>query len=96
MYARVVIAEVQPGKMSEASNIFRDSIKPAAKQQKGYKGGYFLTDAKTGKAMSIALWETEADMTAGESSDYLREQVAKIAPVLAAPPITEHYEVSVE
>jgi len=96
MYARVVTVQIQPGRMDEAINIFRDSIKPASKQQKGYKGGYFLTDHKTGKAISIALWETEADMTTGESSDYLRQQIAKVASTFASPPITEHYEVSVE
>ena len=96
MYARVVTAHIQPGRMDEAIDIFRDSIKPAASQQKGYKGGYFLTDPETGKAISIALWETEADMTAGESSGYLREQVAKVAPIFTAPPTTEHFEVSVE
>ena len=96
MYARVVTVQIQPGRMDEVINIFRDSIKPASKQQKGNKGGYFLTDPKSGKAISIALWETEADMIAGESSDYLRQQIAKVASAFAAPPTTEHYEVSVE
>lgn len=96
MYARVVSAQVQPGKMGEVIDIFRDSIKPMAKQQQGYKGGYFLADHKTGKALSIALWDTEADMTASETSGYLREQVAKVAAAFAAPPTTEHFEVSVD
>ena len=96
MYARIVSVQIQPGKMEEVVNIFRDSIKPAAKQQPGYKGGYFLTNAQTGKAVSVALWESEAAMTAGETGDYLREQIAKLVPFFAAPPITEHYEVSLE
>jgi heme-degrading monooxygenase HmoA len=96
MYARMVSAQIQPGKMDEVINIFRDSIKPVSRQQPGYKGGYFLTNAQTGKAVSIGLWESEEAMKAGETSDYLREQVAKLAPFFAAPPVTEHYEVSLE
>ncbi len=96
MYARIVTVQIQPGRIDEVINVFRDSIKPASKQQKGNKGGYFLTNRETGKAISIALWESEADMAAGESSGYLREQIAKVASAFAAPPTTEHYEVSVE
>jgi len=97
MYARVVTVHIQPDRLDEVISIFRDSISPAAKQQPGQKGGYFLTDRKTGKAMSIAFWETEADMVAGEAgSTYLQEQVAMVASAFTAAPITEHYEVSVE
>ena len=96
MYARVVTVSIQPDRLDEVIQVFRDSISPVAKQQKGYKGGYFLTDRKTGKAISVALWETEADMAAGETSDYLREQIAKVASAFTAAPVTEHYEVSVE
>ncbi len=96
MYARVVTVHIQPDRLDEVIQVFRDSISPAAKQQKGNKGGYFLTDHKTGKAISIAFWETEADMAAGETGDYLREQIAKVASAFTAAPLAEHFEVSVE
>ncbi len=95
MYARVVTVQIQSEMMDEAITIFREDIDPVAKQQKGCTGGYLLTDQATGKALSISLWETEADMLAGEKSEYLQEQVAKVAHFLTARPITEHYEVSV-
>jgi len=96
MFARLAICLFQPGKMDEAIKIYRDSIVPAAKKQKGLKSIYMLTDKNTGKAISIAMWNTEADMMAGEASGYYREQVAKEAPLLALPPTTERYEVSVQ
>ena len=96
MHARVSTVQIQPGKTDEAINIYRDSVVPAAKQQKGSKGMLLLTDASTGKGISIALWETEADMKAGEASGYYQEQIAKFASVFAAPPVMEHYEVSVQ
>jgi heme-degrading monooxygenase HmoA len=66
MYARVSIGQFPPAKVDEAIGIYRDSVVPAAKQQKGFKGNDVLTDRKTGKGLTMALWETEADMTAGE------------------------------
>ena len=96
MFARVTIAQVLPGKEDEAIGIFRDSVVPAAKEQKGHKGHYLLSDRKSGKSISISLWETEADMTAGESSGYYQQQVAKFKDLFGAPPAREAYEVSVQ
>jgi len=89
-------ALVQPGKTDQLISIYRDSIVPAAKEQEGFKGSFLLTERETGKGISIALWETEADMIAGEASGYLQEQVGKVAALLAAPPTREHFEVSVQ
>ena len=96
MHARIMSGQVQPGKEDELTNIYRDSVIPAAKQQKGFKGGLLLVDPNTGKCVSISLWETEAEMTAGESSGYLREQVAKLTPTFAAPPVREAFEVRLQ
>ena len=93
MYARVTFGTAQPGKVDEAIKIMRDSVGPAVKKKKGFKGSFFLTDRNTGKCISIALWNTEADMMADESAGY-RERVAKIMPTLAGQATTEHYEVS--
>ncbi len=96
MNARVVTVQIQPGKISDAIGIYRDSVIPAAKQQNGFKGALLLTDRNTGKGISVALWETEADMTAGEASGYYQQQLAKFRDVFGAPPVREHYEVSVQ
>ncbi len=96
MYARVTIVQIQPGKVDEATRIYKDSVVPAAKQQKGFKGIYMLTDRNTGKGISIALWDTEADMKAGESSGYFQQQLAKFKELFGAPPVREHYEVTVQ
>jgi heme-degrading monooxygenase HmoA len=96
MYGRIVSGLMQPGRMDEGISIYRDSIAPTAKQQKGCNGVFLLADRKTGKFVSLVLWDTEADMIAGEASGYLREQIAKAAPTFAGPPATEHYEVAVQ
>ena len=96
MYARVMIGTMKPGRMDEGVSIYRDSIVPAGKEQKGFKGALFLTDSKTNKAISISLWETEDDMKRGEASGYLQEQVDKLAPTFDTPSVPETYEVRVQ
>jgi heme-degrading monooxygenase HmoA len=96
MFARVGTFQVQPGKMDEGIHIFRDSVVPTAKQQQGFKGTFLLTAQSSNRAITITLWETEADMRAGELSDYLREQIAKVASVLTAGPVFEAFEVAVQ
>ena len=95
-YARVLTATAQPGKTDELIGIARDSILPAARQQPGFKGGLWLVDRSTGKAIASTLWETEADLLAGETSGFLREQIAKVAPLLATQVVREAYEVSIQ
>ena len=96
MHARVVTVQIQPGKMDEALRIYRDSVMPAAKGQKGFKGGLLLVDNNSGKAISITTWNTEADMQASEASGYFREQIAKFGSVFAVPPVREAFEVGIQ
>lgn len=96
MYARVIHVQILPDKLGEAIGLFQDSVVPAADQQKSHKGHYLLTDRESGKGISISLWETEADMTAGESSGHYLQQIAKFKDMLAALPVREAYRVSVQ
>ncbi len=96
MYARVITAQNQQGTIDEGIQIFLNSILPAARQQQGFKGALFLTDQSSNKAISISLWETEADMKAGETSGYLQSQIAKAIPLITAAPVIETCEVSIQ
>ena len=96
MYARVLTVQVQPDKSEEAIAIFRNSVIPAAKQQKGFISLMLLTDRSTGKGVSVGLWEIEDDLNANEASGYLQEQLAKFGGLVTAPPVRDGYEVSVQ
>jgi heme-degrading monooxygenase HmoA len=89
MFARAVNVQFQSGKVDEASHIVRDAIVPVLKEQKGFKGQFLLTQRDTGKAISINLWETKADLTAFESSPLYHELMGKLAGILAWPPAGE-------
>lgn len=64
MFARVVTVQTLPGRIEDVMSIFRDSIIPAARQQKGIRGGFLLVDRRTVTAQSVSLWDTEAEMLA--------------------------------
>jgi heme-degrading monooxygenase HmoA len=96
MHARVSTAEVQPGRIDELVSLSRDSVLPAAQQQQGFRGGFWLTDSDTNKVMIVTLWETKEDMEAGERSGYYREQVGKFGGMLAGGVVREAYEVSIQ
>ena len=96
MHVRAVTVQMQPGKTQEAINIYRDAIVTAAKAQKGFRGAYLMTDASSRKALSITVWELEADMVAGETSGYYQEQIGKLSGLFAGSPTMEHYELSVD
>ncbi|GMA15227.1 hypothetical protein E5F05_01325 (plasmid) [Deinococcus metallilatus] len=95
MYARVVMVMIRQGKTEGTVEIFQDALIPVLREQAGFRGARLLTDANSGKGLMITLWESEAQMRANEASGFFREQLARFAPVLSAPPSAEHYEVSV-
>jgi heme-degrading monooxygenase HmoA len=94
MHARVVLGRVKHDKQREAIKVYKESVEPAAKEQKGFKMMHLLTDPDTSKFISITIWETENDMVAGESSGYLHKQLDKIADLFVGPPSIQHYTVS--
>ncbi len=97
MHARVITSQFQPGKADEVVQIYRESMLPEARQQRGFKGVMFLVDHSTSKAISITLWQTEADAQAsGATSPYLQAQIAKAPSLLAAAPVIETYEVALQ
>jgi len=97
MYARVTLAQLQPGKIDELISFLRENVVPAAQAQQGFKGLLLLTDEAANKGIAIALWETEADMTASEASDgYYTVQLARGTHFFAAPPVRETYQVHIQ
>jgi len=95
MFARVSIIEGSPTRIEEAIRHVRETVLPEARRMQGFKGLYLLVDRKTGKEMTVALWETEADLKAStEVANRLRAQAVH---TVAAPPAkVEIYEVTVQ
>ena len=97
MHVRAGTVQIQSGKMQETINIFNDSVVPAQKTQKGFQGSYLMTDASSGKLLALSIWESEADMLAGESdSGYVKEAFIKFAAFVEGSPEFDYYELRSE
>jgi len=96
MFARLTTAQVPIDRIDRFIKIYEESVVPAAKSQKGYKGIYLFVDRKTGKGVSMGLWESEEDAIANEENRFYQEQVAKFITFYTIPPIREGYEVVVQ
>src|SRR6266568_4187842 len=68
MHARVLMAQTEPGKTDELTQLIRDSVIPEVKQEVGFKGLLLLNERATGRGISITLWETPVDLKAGQTS----------------------------
>lgn len=77
MFARVARYEVEPARMDEAVEAFRQAV-TEIEGIDGLKGGSVLTDADDGVIMSMTFWESRAAMEASEvKASGLRHQAAK-------------------
>ena len=96
MFARLLVIQLKVEQIDEASMLFEESVIPLAKDKKGYKGAYFLTDRNTGKCIIMTQWETEEDMLATEKSRFFQEQLVKFIGFFKSDPIREAYEIVIE
>ncbi len=96
MFTRVLTMKMEIDRIDEASMLFEESVIPLCKNQKGYKGAYFLADRNTGKCNVITIWDNEESMMATEKSRFFQEQVVKFMRFFTSNPIREAYEVIVE
>jgi heme-degrading monooxygenase HmoA len=94
LYARLVTGSIASDKLDQAIRLWRDSVAPSVRQQKGFKSARLLVERKTGKIASLGLWETEADVQG--TVEWNQGQIAKFAGMFSAPPLVEHYEVVAE
>ena len=96
MYARVITIQYQPDKMEEGLQMYREVL-AAARQQPGFKGVMGLVDRSKGKAISLTLWESEADaLASGAGSAYMQAALAKFGSLFVAAPVIETYEVGLQ
>ena len=96
MFVRLTTAQIPIDRIDRFIKIYKESVVPAAKSQKGYKSIYLSVDRKTGKGVAIGFWESEEDAIANEENRFYQEQVAKFQTFYTKPPIREGYEVVVQ
>jgi heme-degrading monooxygenase HmoA len=96
MFARILRSQLKIDRIVEATKTFREEVIPLCRRQRGFRGGYFMGDPKTGESVAITLWESREAMLENERSHFFQEQVTKFIPFYADPPVREAYEVILE
>jgi heme-degrading monooxygenase HmoA len=96
IYVRMTTLSFRPGKAEEGIRLFDESVVPAARAQKGYRGAYLLADREAGRCVALTFWDDEAAARANEENRYYQEQLIKFIPLIASPPVREGFEVVVE
>ncbi len=96
MFARVSTIQGKPQQVEDGIRQYREQVMPAVKKMAGFKGAYFLVDRKSGKEVSITLWDTEKNLQdSTKAADQLRAQASQTV-AASKPPIVEIYEVAVQ
>lgn len=97
MFARLTKFQIKIDKIDEGTELYKSSVVPAIKSEKGCQKIYLLIDPKTGKGVSITLWDSEEDVIANEESGLYQEQLVKFLGFLTEPSyIREGYEVKIQ
>ena len=96
MYARLFSAQARSDKLNEVIKIWKEEDIPLMGLVKGYRGAYLFTDRKTGKAISITLWDTEEDAIADEKSALHQKQLDMFKDLWPGEPIHQGYEISAQ
>jgi len=96
MHARLSrFAGLDPERIEETTRQFEDEMLDALAQQPGFRGITVGVNRRSGKAVALTLWETEADMRrSAELADEAREQAVATAKP-ERDPIVDDYEVIV-
>jgi len=95
MYARMTFLQVNPENIKEGIRLFRTSVIPECKKQKGYQGACLLVDWEAGKGIAVTFWRSEKDLQASEENRFYQDQLVKFLHLFIGPPIREGYEVTI-
>lgn len=96
MYVRMTTLSFHPERAEEGIRLFDESVVPAARAQRGFRGAYLLADREAGRCVALTFWDDEASARANEENLYYQEQLVKFMPLFTSAPVREGYEVVVE
>lgn len=96
MFASITHVSIRPDKAAEATRIWQEEILPVNRTLSGWKGAELFTNPQTGEGVAVNFYVTEADVNAVESSGAFQQLMAKLVPLMTAPPARKVYEVAGE
>ena len=76
MFARLTTIQGSPEKLEDAKRVIENDVIPASKLLPGFKSGYWFADRKSGKMVSLTVFESEKDIDASEDAASLLRKTA--------------------
>jgi len=96
MFARIVTMKLRSNRLDEAAKLYKETIIPVVKSQKGFNSNYFCFDRETGKAVSVAFWDSKQDIIDDEESGQQQERLIMFKDFLAEPFTRDIYEIGAQ
>jgi len=96
MYVRMTTLTFRVEMYDEGLRILEDSVIPAARAQRGFRGFYVLADRKAARSVVLTFWDDEAAARANEENRYYQDQLVKFMPLFVSDPVREGYELVLE
>lgn len=96
MVIGVLPTQFHPNRLEQVVRIYHEFTVPALRRAKGFRNVRLLTDHKTGRCLSIAEWDSEADALAWETSGAYQQQIALLGGFLMERPTRTIYEIGCE
>ena len=94
MFARLVTGQTRIDKVDEAIQVWKEKDTPLMESAKGYRGAFLFTDRRTGKAISMTLWDSEADAIADQLSALHHKQENMYKLLMPGEFVYQFFEVS--
>ena len=96
MFARVITMQLKNDKLDEIVKKYREVGQEAKAQKRGFNSNYLLMDRETGKAVSVAFWDSKQDIIDDEESGRQKDRLEGFKVFLAEPFTREIYEVAAQ
>ncbi|MBE0481599.1 MAG: hypothetical protein IBX68_11555 [Dehalococcoidia bacterium] len=95
MFARVSTIVGRPDRVDDAARYLGEEMRPTGLEE--MKGAYLLANRKSGKLLTITLWETEEAVDASASAARgVRDEAARIAGADPSTVEVDKYEVTLQ
>jgi heme-degrading monooxygenase HmoA len=93
MHARVSTMQMEPARIDDAVNEFKQNVLPTIKEIDGFKGFTLVADRSSGKVIGTSYWESQDHMDASEEQVTEARQRTADAGGSQTPPQVDRFEV---
>ncbi|MEZ4670877.1 MAG: hypothetical protein R3E39_23485 [Anaerolineae bacterium] len=84
MFASIIHAQFPTDKLEAAVQVWQETV--AGNPPTGWQEGYFVADRTSGHVHAVAIWDSEANARAYESSGRFQQDVRDFSAHLSGPP----------